>query len=134
MQRPWLDLVKFAVADLRPYATPLSSPISHSTVKHHFYADDTQLFISFSAPNFSTNMLFFETLSPKYLPGCLPICYNLSNQKLNFCQLVSQNSPLKLLTLSFKCFMNCLSLLHAVAALDWVGQIFYWGRPSGHDI
>jgi hypothetical protein len=39
------------------YTTPLSSLISHSTVNHHLYADDTQLFISFSSSNFATNIL-----------------------------------------------------------------------------
>ena len=38
------------------YTTPLSSLISDSSIKHHLYADDTQLFISFSAPNFSRNI------------------------------------------------------------------------------
>jgi hypothetical protein len=35
------------------YATPLSSLISDSSVSHHLYADDIQLFISFTASNFS---------------------------------------------------------------------------------
>ena len=39
------------------YTTPLSSLISHSAVNHHLYADDTQLFISFSASKFSANIL-----------------------------------------------------------------------------
>ena len=38
------------------YTTPLSSLISDSSVKHHLYADDTQLFISFAASDFSTNI------------------------------------------------------------------------------
>jgi len=39
------------------YTTPLSSLISNSSVKHHLYAYDTQLFISFSAPDFSQTFL-----------------------------------------------------------------------------
>jgi len=35
------------------YSTPLSSVICDSSVKHHLYADDTHLFIAFSAPDFS---------------------------------------------------------------------------------
>jgi len=35
------------------YTTPLSSLIKSSSVDHHLYADDTQLFISFSPLNFS---------------------------------------------------------------------------------
>ena len=38
------------------YTTPLSSLISDSSVKHHLYADDTQLFISFSALDFTLNI------------------------------------------------------------------------------
>ena len=38
------------------YTTPLSSLISHSAVNHHLYADDTQLFIFFSSPNFAINI------------------------------------------------------------------------------
>jgi len=43
------------------YTTPLSSLISDSSVNHHLYADDTQLFISFSAPDFSQNVSHLET-------------------------------------------------------------------------
>jgi hypothetical protein len=38
------------------YTTPLSSLISDSSIKHHLYADDTQLFISFTALDFSENI------------------------------------------------------------------------------
>jgi len=43
------------------YTTPLSSLISGSSVDHHLYADDAQLFISFSAPAFSQNVSHLET-------------------------------------------------------------------------
>ena len=43
------------------YTTPLSSLISNSSVKHHLYADDTQLFISFTALNFSLNIAHLKT-------------------------------------------------------------------------
>jgi len=40
------------------YTTPLSTHISDSsTCGHHLYADDTQLFISFAASDFSANIL-----------------------------------------------------------------------------
>ena len=42
------------------YTTPLSSLLSNSSVGHHLYADDTQLFISFSASDFSANMLHLQ--------------------------------------------------------------------------
>jgi len=44
------------------YTTPLSSPVYDSSVKHHLYADDTQLIISFSALNFSLNIAHLKTI------------------------------------------------------------------------
>src|SRR6218665_3152836 len=38
------------------YTTPLSRLIETSSVDHHLYADDTQLFISFSPASFSTSI------------------------------------------------------------------------------
>jgi len=38
------------------YTTPLSSLISNSSVSHHLYADDTQLYLSFSPLSFSSNI------------------------------------------------------------------------------
>ena len=38
------------------YTTPLSHLIESSSVDHHLYADDTQLFISFSPASFSTSI------------------------------------------------------------------------------
>ena len=43
------------------YTTPLSSLISNSLVEHHLYADDTQLFISFTALKFSQTIFHLET-------------------------------------------------------------------------
>ena len=46
------------------YTTPLSSVISQSTINHHLYADDTQLFNSFSPTNFPADIILFQdTLS-----------------------------------------------------------------------
>jgi len=42
------------------YTTPLSSLISDSSVGHHLFADDTQLFISFRVPEFSANILYLQ--------------------------------------------------------------------------
>ena len=42
------------------YTTPLSTIISKSSVHHHLYADDTQLFISFSSTKFLENVSFLE--------------------------------------------------------------------------
>jgi hypothetical protein len=43
------------------YTTPLSTVISNSSANHHLYADDTQLFISFTATDFSHNISLLET-------------------------------------------------------------------------
>jgi HEPN domain-containing protein len=42
------------------YTTPLSSVISNSSAAHHLYADDTQLYLSFSAPDFAYNISHLE--------------------------------------------------------------------------
>ena len=42
------------------YTTPLSSIISQSSVNHKLHADDTQLFLSFSAGTFSENILLLQ--------------------------------------------------------------------------
>ena len=42
------------------YTTPLSSIISQTSVNNKLYADDTQLFLSFSADGFSENILLLQ--------------------------------------------------------------------------
>jgi hypothetical protein len=42
------------------YTTPLSTVISQSSVDHQLFADDTQLFMSFSAADFSFNVTHLE--------------------------------------------------------------------------
>ena len=44
------------------YTTPLSLLISKSPVSHHLYADDTQLFISFSPSHFNTNISHLQSV------------------------------------------------------------------------
>ena len=49
------------------YTTPLSTVISNSSANHHLYADDTQLFLSFSATDFTHNISHLEqTISNVY--------------------------------------------------------------------
>jgi len=47
------------------YTTPLSTLINQSSVNHHLYADDTQLFISFSPNSFNSNIAILQTLLNK---------------------------------------------------------------------
>jgi hypothetical protein len=42
------------------YTTPFSTIISKSATNHHLYADDTQLYMSFSATEFSQNISHLE--------------------------------------------------------------------------
>ena len=42
------------------YTTPLSSLIADSSINHHFYADDTQLYISFSPLDFCSSILSLQ--------------------------------------------------------------------------
>ena len=46
------------------YTTPLSTVISNSSANHHLYADDTQLFLSFSAADFAHNISHLEQTIP----------------------------------------------------------------------
>ena len=49
------------------YTTPLSHIISNSCASHHLCADDTQLYMSFSATDFATNIAHLQsTLSSVY--------------------------------------------------------------------
>ena len=42
------------------YTSPLSTIISNSSANHHLFADDTQLFLSFSAADFAYNITHLE--------------------------------------------------------------------------
>ena len=44
------------------YTTPLSSLISNSSVSHHLYADDTQLYLSFSPLSFASNIAQLQSV------------------------------------------------------------------------
>jgi len=44
------------------YTTPLSNLISNSPVSHHLYADDTQLYLSFSPHSYSSNIVQLQSV------------------------------------------------------------------------
>jgi len=74
----------------------LSTLISDSTCGHHLYADDTQLFISFAASDFSANILCLHAKTDLVFPtGCLQIAFHSIKLKLSFSSLVYLHSSLK---------------------------------------
>ncbi len=44
------------------YTTPLSSLISNSPADHHLYADDTQLYLSFSPQSYTSNIVHLQSV------------------------------------------------------------------------
>jgi len=44
------------------YTTPLSSLISNSLADHHLYADDTQLYLSFSPQSYTSNIVHLQSV------------------------------------------------------------------------
>ena len=65
------------------YNTPLSTLVSLSTISHLLYAEDTQLFISFSTKNFPTAISDLESTT-SHLLGCHLTTSALILPKLNF--------------------------------------------------
>src|SRR6218665_1446099 len=68
------------------YTTPLSHLIKSSSVDHHLYADDTQLFISFPRPLFPPQSRSFSLWPTKSLNGCHPTSFVSTLPKLNSSQ------------------------------------------------
>ena len=84
---------------------PLSDIISRSSVNHKLYADDTQLFLSFSPCNFPQTFNSYKTPSLKS-PGWLPTFFLSIPLKLNFYSLVFLHSSLKLKILLYLCLQT----------------------------
>ena len=68
------------------YTTPLSTFIAQSSAQHQLFADATQLFLSFSGPDFSFNITHLQ-LALKFLLGCHPIFFSLNSSKTEFCRI-----------------------------------------------
>ena len=72
------------------YTNPLSTVISNSSANHHLYADDTQLFFSFSAADFAYSISHLEYTIP------------------NVCNWMSSN----FLSLNSSCLLVCLCIYY----------------------
>jgi len=74
------------------YTTPLSSVLFDSSVEHHLYADDSQLFTSFSASDFSLNVSHLETAIDTVSASTSANLLSLNHFKLNSYLLVFQTA------------------------------------------
>ena len=77
------------------YTTPLSSIISQSSVNHKLYADDTQLFLSFSADTFSENILLLQNTISNISSWMASNFLSLNPAKTEFFSLDFQHNFLK---------------------------------------
>ena len=116
------------------YTTPLSHIISKSASNHHLYADDTQLYMSFSPNYFSSNITHLEgTISISSInDGCMLIVSHLTLIRLNFSSYVILNSFLNLiilhyhfLTMSHFLQLNLLVILVSYLILIFLSLITY---------
>ena len=75
------------------YTTPLSTIISRSSVNHKLYADDTQLFLSFSADAFSEKIQLLQNTISEISSWMASNFLSLNpTKKLNFFSLVFQHN------------------------------------------
>ena len=77
------------------YTTPLSSIISQSFVNHKLYADNTQLFLSFSADAFSENILLLQNTISNISSWMASNFLSLNPAKMNFFSLDFRHNFLK---------------------------------------
>ena len=83
------------------YTTPLSHIISRSSVNHKLYADDTQLFLSFSPRNFPQNIQLLQNTISEISSWMASNFLSLNSSKLNFYSLVFLHSSLNLIILLY---------------------------------
>ena len=76
------------------YTTPLTRLLSSSSVSFHLYADDTQLYISFSSTDSQSRIAALSSTLDWSVTGFLQIVFPSTPQKLNFYFLVLLSSVL----------------------------------------
>jgi len=85
----------FVLYSLSYTRTPPSTVISNSSASHQLYADDTQLLLSFSAPDFCHNIPHLKNTITNIQPnGYHPISCLLILLKLSFSSLVYHNNSI----------------------------------------
>ena len=103
------------------YTTPLGSVISNNSIKYHLYANDTQLYISFTPTN---SALCLETppLSLTFFPGWTWTNCSSIHLKLNFFLLAQNNSVSNFLIL--QTYLSAMISSQSVPSAHNLGFIF----------
>jgi len=78
------------------YTTPLSSLISNSPADHHLYADDTQLYISFSPQSYTTNIVHLQSVITQVSSWMSANLLSLNPNKTEFLVIGTQQQLCKL--------------------------------------
>ena len=79
-----LSLVFFFSFFTQLYTTPLSHIISPSSINHKLYADDTQLFLSFSTCNFPQNIQLLQNIISEISSWMASNFLSLNSSKIEF--------------------------------------------------
>src|SRR6202142_2630558 len=86
------------------YTTPLSHLLSATTLSYHFYADDTQLYISFNSSDSATSLATLSSALDSVLAWLTSNCLSVNPSKTEFLIIGTpqQRSKLTATSLSFQ--------------------------------